>query len=100
MTTGHSQAWDTDASIGKVVFMPRDGAAGELDGLLHDLRQVSPESRKYMPTHAVAGAASGTHLVSGDDDRACPAGCRARYARRMRTAMELAGVALVADGSC
>jgi hypothetical protein len=25
---------------------------------------------------------------------------RARYARRMRTAMELAGVALVADGSC
>ena len=32
MSTGHSQAWDTDASIGEVVFVPRDGAAEELDG--------------------------------------------------------------------
>jgi carotenoid cleavage dioxygenase-like enzyme len=32
MSTGRSQAWDTDASIGEVVFVPRDGSRDELDG--------------------------------------------------------------------
>lgn len=32
MTAGHSQVWDTGASIGKVVFASRDGGGEELDG--------------------------------------------------------------------
>jgi hypothetical protein len=28
MSTGQGQAWDTGASIGEVIFVPRDGAPG------------------------------------------------------------------------
>jgi carotenoid cleavage dioxygenase-like enzyme len=48
MATGHSQAWDTDASIGEVVFVPRDCAAEELDGYYMTLARSVPSDRSWL----------------------------------------------------
>jgi carotenoid cleavage dioxygenase-like enzyme len=46
--TGRNQAWDTDASIGEVVFVPRQGAADELDGYYMTLARGLPEDRSWL----------------------------------------------------
>jgi carotenoid cleavage dioxygenase-like enzyme len=48
MSTGQSQAWDTDASIGEVIFVPRDGAAAELDGYYMTLARSVPDDRSWL----------------------------------------------------
>ena len=48
MATGRSQAWDTDASIGEVVFVPRDGTAEELDGYYMTLARSVPDDRSSL----------------------------------------------------
>jgi carotenoid cleavage dioxygenase-like enzyme len=48
MSTGQSQAWDTDASIGEVIFVPRDGAAAELDGYYMTLARSVPDNRSWL----------------------------------------------------
>lgn len=48
MSTGHSEVWDTDASIGEVVFVPRDGAAEELDGYYMTLARSAPDDRSWL----------------------------------------------------
>ena len=48
MSTGQSQAWDTDASIGEVVFVPRDGAAAELDGYYMTLARSVSDDRSWL----------------------------------------------------
>lgn len=47
MTTGQSQAWDTDASIGELVFVPSDGAPGT-GRLLHDLAKSVRSDRSWL----------------------------------------------------
>ncbi len=48
MQTGQSQAWDTDASIGEVVFVPRKGSAEELDGYYMTLARALPDDRSSL----------------------------------------------------
>jgi carotenoid cleavage dioxygenase-like enzyme len=39
---------DTDASIGEVVFVPRDGTAEELDGYYLTLARSVPDDRSWL----------------------------------------------------
>jgi hypothetical protein len=48
MSTGQSQARDTNASIGEVIFVPRDGAAAELDGYYMTLARSVPDNRSWL----------------------------------------------------
>jgi carotenoid cleavage dioxygenase len=48
MATGRSQAWDTDAAIGEVVFAPRQGASDELDGYYLTLARGLPDDRSWL----------------------------------------------------
>jgi carotenoid cleavage dioxygenase-like enzyme len=48
MSAGRSQAWDTDASIGEVVFVPRQGAAEELDGYYLTLASGLADDRSWL----------------------------------------------------
>ena len=48
MATGRNQAWDTDASIGEVVFAPREGATEELDGYYLTLARSLPDDRSWL----------------------------------------------------
>ena len=48
MSAGRSQAWDTDASIGEVVFVPRQGAADELDGYYMTLARGLSDDRSWL----------------------------------------------------
>jgi carotenoid cleavage dioxygenase-like enzyme len=48
MTTGEHQAWDTEASIGEVVFAPREGATEELDGYYLTLARSLPDDRSWL----------------------------------------------------
>jgi carotenoid cleavage dioxygenase-like enzyme len=48
MATGRSEAWDTDASIGEVVFVPRDGSRDELDGYYMTLARDVRGDRSWL----------------------------------------------------
>lgn len=48
MAAGHSQAWDTDASIGEVNFVSRGGAAEELDGCYMTLARPVLDDRSCL----------------------------------------------------
>jgi carotenoid cleavage dioxygenase-like enzyme len=48
MQTGQSQAWDTDASIGEVIFAARNGSAEELDGYYMTLARGLPDDRSWL----------------------------------------------------
>jgi carotenoid cleavage dioxygenase-like enzyme len=48
MATGQCQAWDTDASIGEVVFVPRAGSTEELDGYYMTLARSLPDDRSWL----------------------------------------------------
>jgi carotenoid cleavage dioxygenase len=48
MASGRSQAWDADAALGEVVFVPRQGAADELDGYYMTLARGLPDDRSYL----------------------------------------------------
>jgi carotenoid cleavage dioxygenase-like enzyme len=48
MSTGQSQAWDTGASIGEVIFVPRDGAVEELGGYYMTLARSVPDDRSWL----------------------------------------------------
>jgi hypothetical protein len=48
MATGRSQAWVTGAAIGEVVFAPRQGASGELDGYYLTLARGLPDDRSWL----------------------------------------------------
>jgi carotenoid cleavage dioxygenase len=48
MAAGRSQAWDTDAAIGEVIFVPRQGGSGELDGYYMTLARGLPDDRSWL----------------------------------------------------
>jgi carotenoid cleavage dioxygenase-like enzyme len=48
MATGRSAQWDADAAIGEVIFVPRDGSAGELDGYYMTLARSIPDDRSWL----------------------------------------------------
>ena len=48
MAASHNRAWDTDASVGEVVFVPRGGAAAELDGYYMTLARSVPGDRSWL----------------------------------------------------
>jgi carotenoid cleavage dioxygenase-like enzyme len=48
MDSGSHQAWDTDASIGEVIFVPRRGSAGELDGYYMTLARGLADDRSWL----------------------------------------------------
>jgi len=48
MTTGHSQAWDTGASIGEGVFVPSDGCGRGTGRLRHDLARSVRSDRSWL----------------------------------------------------
>jgi carotenoid cleavage dioxygenase-like enzyme len=48
VATGQCQVWDTDASIGEIVFVPRNGSAEELDGYYMTLARALPDDRSWL----------------------------------------------------
>jgi carotenoid cleavage dioxygenase-like enzyme len=48
MATGQSAAWDTDAAIGEVIFVPRAGSGEELDGYYMTLARSIPGDRSWL----------------------------------------------------
>lgn len=48
MTTGQAARWDTDASIGEVVFVPRTGATKELDGYYLTFARTVSDDRSWL----------------------------------------------------
>ena len=48
MDAGTHQAWDTDASIGEVIFVPRQHSAGELDGYYMSLARGLADDRSWL----------------------------------------------------
>jgi carotenoid cleavage dioxygenase len=48
MSTGQSVAWNADASVGEVVFVPRGGATDELDGYYMALARAMPDDRSWL----------------------------------------------------
>ncbi len=48
MAAGRSQGWDTDAAIGEVIFAPRQGSSGELDGYYLTLARSVPDDRSWL----------------------------------------------------
>ena len=48
MSTGQSVAWNADASVGEVLFVPRGGATGELDGYYMTLARSIADDRCWL----------------------------------------------------
>ena len=48
MSTGQSVAWNADAAVGEVVFVPRGGATEELDGYYMALARSIPDDRSWL----------------------------------------------------